>query len=90
MRKFQTSSLFVLLTVLPAVAFTQATSSSGVLDDIVVTAQRREQSLQEVPISVTAFTGAQLDQQNIRDAGTPDVANHPDQHQSESDHSCAG
>ncbi len=68
MRKFQTSSLFVLLTVLPAVAFTQATSSSGVLDDIVVTAQRREQSLQEVPISVTAFTGAQLDQQNIRGA----------------------
>lgn len=31
------------------------------LEEVVVTAQKREQSLQDVPIAVTAFTGAQMD-----------------------------
>jgi iron complex outermembrane receptor protein len=35
------------------------------IDDIVVTARRREESLQEVPISVTALTGLQLDARQI-------------------------
>ena len=35
------------------------------IDDIVVTARRREESLQEVPISVTAMTGAQLEARQI-------------------------
>jgi iron complex outermembrane receptor protein len=35
-------------------------AESGQLQDIVVTAQRREQSLQEVPISVTAFNAASI------------------------------
>jgi len=35
------------------------------LEEITVTAQRREQNIQEVPIAVTAFTGADLDRQNI-------------------------
>lgn len=38
------------------------------LEEVVVTAQRREQSLQEVSISVTAFTGEALAKSNIRDA----------------------
>ena len=42
--------------------------SQGVLEEIVVTAQRREQNLQEVPVSVTAFTGAIVEQGNIRTA----------------------
>jgi len=37
------------------------------LEEIVVTAQRREQSLQEVPISIEAFTGAEIDKQGFRD-----------------------
>lgn len=37
-----------------------ARSESEKLPDIVVTAQRREQSLQKVPISVTAFTAASI------------------------------
>lgn len=32
------------------------------LDEIVVTAQKREQSIQEVSIAITAFSGAQIDQ----------------------------
>lgn len=37
------------------------------LEEVVVTAQRREQSLQEVPISVEATTGAVIQQQGFRD-----------------------
>ena len=53
--------------------------SQGVLEEIVVTAQRREQNLQDVPVSVTAFTGAIVEQSNIRAARdylsmTPNVA----------------
>ena len=50
----------------------------GELEEVVVTAQRREQNLQQVPVSVTAFTGATLQQANINDAAdyfalTPNV-----------------
>jgi iron complex outermembrane receptor protein len=46
----------------------QAFAQEGVLEEITVTAQRREQSLQEVPIAVTAFTGDELARQNITNA----------------------
>ena len=42
-----------------------AIAQEPVLEEITVTAQRREQSLQEVPISVTAFTGEDLVRGNI-------------------------
>lgn len=38
------------------------------LEEIVVTAQRCEQSLQEAPISVTAFSGKDLERSNISEA----------------------
>ena len=38
------------------------------IEEIVVTAQRREQNLQDVPVSVTAFTGDDLEQHNIQSA----------------------
>ncbi len=38
------------------------------LEEVVVTAQRREQSLQDVSMSLTAFTGSALDQRVIEDA----------------------
>jgi len=48
------------------------------IEEIVVTAQRREQALQDVPVSLTAFTGASLEQNKIKDAAdylslTPNV-----------------
>ena len=43
-----------------ASGYAQETRSSGVLEVIVVTAQKREQDLQDVGISVTAFTGDQI------------------------------
>ncbi len=43
-------------------------SSDAVLQEVVVTAQRREQSLQDVPISVTAFGATDLERSNITEA----------------------
>jgi outer membrane receptor protein involved in Fe transport len=45
---------------LPQTAHAQA----GVLEEVIVTARKREEAIQDVPVSVTAFTGNQL-----RDAG---------------------
>jgi len=44
-----------------------ATGSAQVLEEIVVSAQKREENLQEVPISVSAFSGDQLDALGISD-----------------------
>lgn len=64
------------LAVTPVLAQEQA---SGTLEEIIVTAQRREQSLQEVPISITVFSGEELTKLNIRSASeylmqTPNVS----------------
>lgn len=55
-----------------APAFAQDEESGG-LDEIVVTAQRREESLQDVPIAITAFT--QEDLERSAAVGIQDVAN---------------
>ena len=67
--------LFTLLAITMAVPV----YSQGTLEEVVVTAQRREQNLQDVPISVTSFTGAMLERTNITEAAdylalTPNVA----------------
>ncbi len=58
--RFLTASILAVVTAGPAMA-------QG-LEEIVVTAQRREQNIQEIPISVSAFTGAAIEQGNIRAA----------------------
>jgi iron complex outermembrane receptor protein len=50
---------------LPIVATAQG--SSPMLEEIVVTAQKRAQSLQDVPIAITAFSQEMLQNQNIFD-----------------------
>jgi iron complex outermembrane receptor protein len=56
----------------PTAGFTQvvtsetATADEGIAD-IVVTAQRREENLQDVPLSITAIGGAELRENDIRD-----------------------
>src|SRR5690348_13426672 len=41
---------------------------AAALEQITVTAQRREQNLQDVPISVTAFSADQIQRENIKGA----------------------
>jgi iron complex outermembrane recepter protein len=55
----------------PVIAFAatgdaDTTASSGALEEVVVTATRRSERLQDVPISVTAFTQEKMDAQGLR------------------------
>ena len=43
----------------------EASAKDAVADDIIVTARRSEERLQDVPISITVFNQQQLAQRNI-------------------------
>jgi iron complex outermembrane recepter protein len=47
------------------VAEAPAAEQSVALEEVVVTARRREESLQDVPVSITAISGAQLEQRGL-------------------------
>ena len=49
----------------PAMAAAAETASSGGLEEVIVTAQRRSESLQNVPITIQAITGDTLGQLNV-------------------------
>ncbi len=49
------------VTATPAMAQDAAAEDDQALEDIVVTAQRREENLQDVPVSITAVSGDKLD-----------------------------
>lgn len=50
-----------------AVAQEDAAPAAGQLEEIVVTAQKREQRLQDVPLSVSAISGEEMDREGARD-----------------------
>ena len=50
----------------PAMATMAQEDSSGAIEEIVVTAHRREQSLLEIPESVSVISGADITRQNIK------------------------
>ena len=54
---------------LPALAQDAAPASDDELDRIVVTAQKREQQIEDVPISISAYSGEFLEAQGIVDYG---------------------
>jgi len=59
----------ILATAAPAVfAATDAMAQNVLMDEIVVTAQKREENVQNVPLAVSAFSGEQLKAMNIQDA----------------------
>lgn len=51
--------------VLPTMAVAQQANTETALDEIIVTAQRREERLQDVPVSATVLGSAQLEQLQI-------------------------
>ncbi|MEL7448366.1 MAG: TonB-dependent receptor [Pseudomonadota bacterium] len=72
-------ALLVLVAILPALKPAHAVEASAQLEEVVVRAQRREQNLKEVPVSVTAFSGETIERTNIRGstdylARTPNVS----------------
>lgn len=52
----------------PAMAQEAEDNQAGGLDDIVVTAQKREQNLQEVPIAISAIGAEKIEKLNVRDS----------------------
>jgi iron complex outermembrane receptor protein len=52
----------------PALAQGAPAATGGQLEEIVVTAQKREQNLQVVPIAISALSATKIDQLNIRDS----------------------
>jgi outer membrane receptor protein involved in Fe transport len=60
-------SNLLLAAAIAAVLLPHAEASAQGLEEIVVTAQRREQSLQDVPISVTAVTGESFAESGFAD-----------------------
>jgi iron complex outermembrane receptor protein len=65
------STTLLALMALPATTIAQSGSEegteAGVIEEVVVTAQRREEKLMDVPIAVTAFTGEELEQFGVQD-----------------------
>jgi iron complex outermembrane receptor protein len=49
-----------------AMAATDSTPSAGVIEEVVVTALRREQSLQDTSVSITAITGENLEKMGAK------------------------
>ncbi|MFT4519321.1 MAG: iron complex outermembrane receptor protein [Halioglobus sp.] len=67
-RRFATSKLSLAVSVAAVIGASASTASYGqMLEEVIVTAQKREQSLQDVPIAVTAFSGAMLEKTGVKD-----------------------
>ena len=67
-----------LLATMPVMAQDAAAADAGgqkttTLESIKVTARKREETLQEVPVAVTAFTADTLDKLNVRDLSEQDT-----------------
>jgi len=63
-KSLNTALAAALLAIVATPATAQSTGTEeqeGMLEEVIVTAQRREQTLQEVPMAVSAFTGADLE-----------------------------
>jgi outer membrane receptor protein involved in Fe transport len=67
MRRSTSKNITCLLALLTATPFVAYAADEDTLAEIVVTAQKREQKLQDVPISVSAVSGADLDSAGAHD-----------------------
>ena len=83
--KRKTLSLAIACAMLPTIAWaqdatpaaqdaaTQPAAKAATLEAVTVTARKREETLQEVPVAVTAFTADALDKLQVEDLGDLDA-----------------
>ena len=64
---FSSKCVEVLIAIFMLIAPAVCSAQSSVIEEIVVTAQKRQQSMQDVPIAVTAFTGDMVDDFGFED-----------------------
>ncbi|MBN7795577.1 TonB-dependent receptor [Parahaliea mediterranea] len=50
------------------IAIAQSAAAQSLLEEVIVTAQKREQNLQDVPVAVTAFTGEQMSALGVQES----------------------
>lgn len=69
--QFIVAGLLVVIMGLPGTVVAQDDDTEGdfVIEEVVVTAQRREQNLQDVPIAISAFTADAIQKNMFRDVG---------------------
>lgn len=68
MKKFTTiSSIIALSTALSGASYSASAEEGFVIEDIVVTAQKRSERLRDVPISMSALGAEQIEQTGVRD-----------------------
>jgi len=66
-RRLHRATALLLAVPLTLPAWAPALAQEGVLEEIIVTTQRRAERLQDVPLSVSAFSGDQLEEMGISD-----------------------
>jgi iron complex outermembrane recepter protein len=69
MHKPAGTRLRVIPALLLAMTTAQAVTAQTVIEEIIVSAQKREDNLQDVPIAISAFSGAQLESRGIQNLG---------------------
>lgn len=62
------SALFVSLLPIPGLGQVPATGDRPLLEELIVTAQKREQNLQDVPVGVSLLSGKAMSEAQIKDA----------------------
>lgn len=65
MKHHSLAALTALLATQPLVALAQETADDLMLEEVTVTAQRRTERLQDVPVAVTAYTAAEIEARGI-------------------------
>lgn len=65
MRNLNRGGALALSLAISQILVAQGATAQGAIEEVVVTAQKREQSLQEVPIAISAFSADQIEQRGI-------------------------
>lgn len=68
MKKSFRKELATTLTLLASALALQPALGANILEEVTVTAQKREENLQDVPLAVTAFTGAQMAAMGVQES----------------------